>query len=318
MKLSQAIEGFTLQARANLSPPTVTSYAYHLSQLVRFLQNPPLADITSDDISAFFHYFRNDYVTPRGNPYSEASLAKIWATVRAFYNWAVDALEVTRPDLHIPQPKPSPPVIEVLSQGEVDTLINACKQTKPVRRADGSVFKMKRPTHLRDRALIFFLLDTAVRVSECARMCIGDIDLEHPHGARAVVKPFRRSLKSRPRTVFLGKRAAATVWRYMAERDEQFADAPLFLTLAGKPMDRNSIRLLLKRLGSKAGIPRCHPHLFRHTAATQMLLNGMDRGMVKEILGHSTDAMVNRYVHFTEVDLATGFRRASPSDRWLL
>ncbi len=50
MKLSQAIEGFTLQARANLSPPTVTSYAYHLSQLERFLHNPPLADITSDNI----------------------------------------------------------------------------------------------------------------------------------------------------------------------------------------------------------------------------------------------------------------------------
>ena len=49
----------------------------------------------------------------------------------------------------------------------------------------------------------------------------------------------------------------------------------------------------------KAGIPDLRFHDLRHTAATQMIMGGVDLVTVKEILGHSKIEMTMRYAHPT-------------------
>ena len=49
----------------------------------------------------------------------------------------------------------------------------------------------------------------------------------------------------------------------------------------------------------KAGIPDLRFHDLRHTAATQMVMGGVDLVTVKEILGHSKIEMTMRYAHPT-------------------
>ncbi|MDP3046568.1 MAG: tyrosine-type recombinase/integrase [Chloroflexota bacterium] len=57
------------------------------------------------------------------------------------------------------------------------------------------------------------------------------------------------------------------------------------------------------RRGQAAGVPRLHPHLLRHTAATQYLVNGGDAISLQHRLGHSGLEMTNRYVHFASAPL---------------
>jgi integrase/recombinase XerD len=60
---------------------------------------------------------------------------------------------------------------------------------------------------------------------------------------------------------------------------------------------------MVKALGQDAGIPRAHPHLFRHSAATWMLQRGMDLVTVAKILGHASLNMINRvYAHIAPAD----------------
>ena len=62
------------------------------------------------------------------------------------------------------------------------------------------------------------------------------------------------------------------------------------------------------------GVPRLHPHLLRHTTATQYLANGGDVISLQRKLGHSGLEMTNRYVHPASDQLATIQERVSPID----
>jgi integrase len=44
-------------------------------------------------------------------------------------------------------------------------------------------------------------------------------------------------------------------------------------------------------------IPHFTPHDIRHTAASHLLMQGVDIRIIADILGHSTLAMIMRYTH---------------------
>jgi integrase len=55
----------------------------------------------------------------------------------------------------------------------------------------------------------------------------------------------------------------------------------------------------LARVFKAAGVPRAHPHLFRHTAATLLLQNDTSLQTVSTLLGHSSIKMTERrYLHW--------------------
>jgi integrase/recombinase XerD len=56
-------------------------------------------------------------------------------------------------------------------------------------------------------------------------------------------------------------------------------------------------------LETRLDTKRVHPHIFRHSAATWMLQQGMDSLLVARILGHNSLAMIQRvYAHLTPDD----------------
>lgn len=90
---------------------------------------------------------------------------------------------------------------------------------------------------------------------------IGDVD---PKTGRVHVKHGRSggAKYGKGRTVFLGKTARRTLWRYLAEReDSDDPDASLFLAKFDRPMNKDALRILLRRLGEKAELKKCHAAL---------------------------------------------------------
>ena len=91
----------------------------------------------------------------------------------------------------------------------------------------------------------------------------------------------------------------------------------IFVSEDGGPITENTIKLFFSRHKKKSGINRLHAHLCRHTFAINYLLNGGDIYSLKEILGHTTLEMVNRYLHFTKAQITARHREFSPIDRIL-
>jgi integrase/recombinase XerD len=64
----------------------------------------------------------------------------------------------------------------------------------------------------------------------------------------------------------------------------------------GKPL--TSIRKTLKAAADSAGIKqRVHPHLLRHSVATQMIADGTDIRKLQGFLGHTDISMTQKYTH---------------------
>lgn len=62
-----------------------------------------------------------------------------------------------------------------------------------------------------------------------------------------------------------------------------------------------SVNIKLTEFCKRNGFPSLHPHLFRHTAASIMLSNGIDVLSVSKMLGHSSPNMTMRvYAHEVE------------------
>lgn len=64
---------------------------------------------------------------------------------------------------------------------------------------------------------------------------------------------------------------------------------------------RKEIRKALRRAAVKAGITKyIYPHLLRHTFASLYVMAGGDLYSLKEVLGHSSLTMVQRYTHLSQ------------------
>jgi site-specific recombinase XerD len=90
---------------------------------------------------------------------------------------------------------------------------------------------------------------------------------------------------------------------------------PFFLTIDGYGLSNESTRAIIRRIGAAAHVPRLHPHLFRHTYATNFLVNGGNVLILKQNLGHTTLSMVDHYVHLATSKVAVLSRDFSPLDR---
>lgn len=141
---------------------------------------------------------------------------------------------------------------------------------------------------IRDRALIEFLYSTGVRISEAMALDVGDIDMEH---MELIV--YGKGCKERK--TYLTESAKFYLDRYFRDRCrkegityEQLKERPLFVSLDKhhRRLTDNGAQYMLRGLGKKAGVNAVHPHRFRRTIATDLLVKGMPIEQVRDFLGH--------------------------------
>ena len=174
------------------------------------------------------------------------------------------------------------------------SLVKLDQQIRPpfspdeIQRLLGSLDRTNLPG-CRNHAVILFLLDSGVRVSECVSIRLDDVDWER----RWVL--VRETKNKHDRWVGFGERTARAMRDYV-ERFRGDRQGELFLTVAGEPMaSGNAVRVMLRRIAEQLGLEKVHPHRFRHTFATWAIQSGAREIDVQMLLGHSDLAMVQRY-----------------------
>lgn len=297
LDLTKLISHFAQSNKAEgKSPKTVSWYTDMLIDFVRFLRAKDIEAVLANFGAVTVRDFVIHEQEREVSPYTVQGKVR---ALKAFSSWLL-AEGYTADNLmaNVKLPKVPTKIVEPLTPEEIDKLLSVQNQLTAI--------------GCRNTAILVTLLDTGLR---CSELC--DLRLEDAHIDDGYFKVMGKG--SKERIVPIGATAQKVLWRYTFHFRPQPAttqDDYLFLTLDGKHLPSNAVKLLLNRWGKKAGVPRLHAHLCRHTYATNFLTHRCgDVFRLKLILGHNTLEMVNRYVHFASAQDMLQGRVSSPIDQ---
>lgn len=314
MKLSQAYDTFILYKQASgLSDNTIANYRKTWKKVRLFFHNDPqFESITHADWLKFLAWVPDQFdLAPK-------SVANIHTNLSALYTWATDMGVV---DDHlirrIPKPKYEKPAIDPFTRDQVAAMLAACELTAPWKgRID---VRSNRHTADRDRAIILTLLSSGMRASELCGIRLEHLDLGNN---KITIAGKGRGRDSKQRLIFIGRRTSKAIWRLITPHiSAMYPSDPIFTVGPDddpRPMTRDVLSRLIKRIGQRAGVKKAHPHRFRHTFAVNYIRNGGDAITLQRILGHESLEMVKRYVNIASEDCASVHKTADPVDRWRL
>ena len=148
--------------------------------------------------------------------------------------------------------------------------------------------------NIRDTLLAQFVLDMGLRISEATGLHIYDIDWTT---GRMVVLGKGNKVRYLGIPETLLRRLKKLIAKHKPE-------SYLFLSRNGRKMDNSHFRRKLGLFGRRLGLPwRLHPHVLRHTFATDLLQATNNLRIVQAALGHSSIATTQIYTHISETEL---------------
>lgn len=163
------------------------------------------------------------------------------------------------------------------------------------------------PTGLRDRCLMQLMHRCGLRISEACGVRLGDVDWAKGH-IRVIGKGDKeRVVYGDPQTLALLERWRTERGRHTRTRKD---DAPLFVNVRtgvrGEQVSVDAIYKMVVRRMLRVGIARekAHPHVLRHTHASDLLASGRTLQEIRELMGHASIRSTEIYLHASNTRLA--------------
>jgi len=186
--------------------------------------------------------------------------------------WAIEKWKRDRAREVVPATVNRELTMRYLAEDEFPSLLDACK--------DQITSPWLYP-------LVVLALNTGARQGELLDLCYEDIDLE-----RGLIY-FGRTKNRRLKTVPMNHAVTGAVdWLFK----HRYGDY-LFMWPWGDRVGRTTAYEAFKKACSEAEIEKFRFHDLRHTAASYLVMNGVDLATVKELLGHREIEMTLRYSH---------------------
>jgi len=208
---------------------------------------------------------------------STNTLATRFRGLRRFCRWLVtEGILNASPMDGMEQPKGAPKPVPVLTDDDVVALLKSCI---------GTTFADRR-----DQAILRVLFDCGIRISECARLTLADLDFD-----LEVLRVVGKGRKVR--VVPFGAKTSRSLDRYLRERRKHKYAAEtgaLWLSQRG-PLSVDGLDERLRVRARQAGVEGLHAHRFRHTAADAWLRAGGGEQDLKRLMGWTSDAMLAVY-----------------------
>jgi site-specific recombinase XerD len=152
----------------------------------------------------------------------------------------------------------------------------------------------------RDYAILMTFLKSGIRESELAALAIGDIDFLHNE------LTVREGKGKKERTIPLMPELKRALRQYLEDRDRQdniVDEETLFLARNGTSLNPSSIRKLVKKYYTKAGVRKSGVHTLRHTFSAHNVNNGLPIADLQKILGHKKKETTLKYIHVVSTSL---------------
>ena len=250
-----------------LSKNTLSAYNQDLLKFTLWLKGSSLKNV--DRIKLL------DYLAYRFEQgYNSRSSARALSSLRSFYAFLVEKNFISEnPTSKIDSPKLGSSLPKILSEEDVNKLINAPD--------------IKSPIGLRDRAMLELLYACGLRISELISLNV--LNLNSRQGLVSVMGKGEKE-----RLLPMGEEALERVSDYLTYGRNHFlkenqSSSFLFLSKRGTGMTRQAFWYRIKEYALKSGVDKSlSPHTLRHAFATHLLNHGADLRTIQLLLGHSS------------------------------
>lgn len=261
---------------ANKAKATVTKYR---SILERFLNECPipLESLTSEDVLEWLKAFSVGK--------KDRTIDLFLSCLSSFFQFCLEEDYMENRVLKKRwRPKINPSLPKYLTEEEYSRVMIAAEELS-----------------LRNRALVLLLFSSGCRIGELCNLLIQDVDLSE---RTAIVQGKGNKI----RTIHFSIECAIVLQEYLTSRDYQ-DDDPLFLNKFGQALGQSGVKKVVGHFGKMAGLTQSlHPHVCRHTFATNMLARGADIQFIAEELGHADLNTTRVYARIPTEEMMTSYQ----------
>ena len=267
----------------NLGENTLAAYRQDLLQLCSALAEQD-ADLLSADAGMLARILGQKLQSGA----AMRSVARMLSSIRRFYGYALRESWVTHnPSQNLQSPRLARYLPHVLSETQIEALLTAPDQTRPL--------------GLRDAAMLELIYACGLRVSELVNLEMRQLDL-----SADLVMVFGKGRKER--LVPMGEMAAERIAAYLQNARPRILggriSAAVFVTARGAAMTRQRFWQNIEAYAKVAGIEQSvSPHSLRHAFATHLLNHGADLRSVQLMLGHANLGTTEIYTHVAQARL---------------
>jgi len=284
-----------LRLEKSLSQNSISAYINDINKLISFLEDKfkelPPDKVKLQHLREFVEWMNQKGVSPR-------TQARTISGIKSFYKYLLmEGVIENDPTTLLESPKIGRKLPDILSDQEINDLINAIDLSKP----EGQ----------RNKAMIETLYSCGLRVSELVNLKLSNL-----HFDQEFIKIEGKGDKER--LVPISKQAIEDINKYLIGyrkrlKVDKDSENILFLNRRGKQLSRVMIFTIIKNLAQKINLKKnISPHTFRHSFASQLIDGGADLRAVQEMLGHESILTTEIYTHLDKDYLKDTVNRHHP------
>ncbi|HFA50991.1 MAG TPA: integrase [Bacteroidetes bacterium] len=284
-----------LQYEKRYSPHTLTAYRTDLGQFVAYLND--IYQIKKPSEVAPVH-IRSWIVDLLGKKNSTRSINRKLSCLKTYFKFLRKHGEIKQnPMSKVTAPKMGKRLPVFVNENNMELLFDSVDF--------GEGF-----SGLRNRLIMELLYCTGIRRSELISLRLEDVDF-----ANYRIKVLGKGNKER--LIPIARHLVLLIERYLDQRQRLMAGKEahpwLLVTDKGKMLYPGLVYKLAKKyLSAVTTLEQRSPHVLRHTFATHLSNNGADLNAIKELLGHSSLAATQIYMHNSIEKLRKVYTQAHP------
>lgn len=284
-----------------LSNRTVEAYTFYLNYFAKWSELIDVSDVRNFNPHLLRNYLEWVQKPKEGVNRSANTVHGAFRVLRSFFKFleSEEAI-VVNPVNKLKAPRLPKQILPPLSNTEIQKIIEHWSAWETKTKAERNGLDL---FDLRNLALFYFLLDTGVRVDECSRVRVHDVDFK---SGRVFV---RCGKGEKDRITFLSEFSLKYLSKYIRIVSTNETNL-LWIGQLG-PMSAPGIQMIFKRLSRELKFS-ISPHRIRRTFAIMMLRNGADLYRLKELMGHSDIRTLESYLSINEEDIKAVHKSHSP------
>ena len=282
----------SLWLEKNLSQNTLDSYKNDLNKFRLFVEKNEKSVLRADHLLILSYL---SHLLDKG--FSSKTISRNISSLKGFYKYLISTNQISsNPTTNIDAPKAGFFLPTTLTVEEAQKILDAPDETRHI--------------ELRDKAMLYTLYATGMRISELVGLGIHNVDL-----TRGSVQVMGKGGKER--LIPLTDQAVEMIKLYLSDSRDKLSKGKdqtnIFVSTHGKQITRHSfwhrIKIYIERVEIKKDV---HPHTLRHAFATHMLNNGADLRSVQLLLGHSDLATTQIYTHVAQDEVQSMHKKHHP------